>query len=254
MIINILNPLSFQPTLFSLSFSMLITMIHDDDNWDVAVQKAVLSFIGTLVYRPIDEREHPDQPVLAASIMSQNAVGLSESILATPRVSLRSAVLMRLHESGFFIFCLSFWQNPNSTAYTSSSDVCGSCRKRRRDEISSNSDNGEDSLRDYSKVFALATPESTRPQRIGLDKSGASTSNMAALALLQHQAQLWRAVRRQHGLMLLLHELDVTEPISEADSIRTLACRGLVGLARSEEVRSMLAKLPLFTKSQLQCK
>lgn len=64
--------------------------------------------------------------------------------------------------------------------------------------------------------------------------------------------RLWCAVRRQHGLMFLLHQLDVTQPISEADSIRTLACRGLVGMARSEEVRSMLAKLPLFTKSQLQ--
>lgn len=72
--------------------------------------------------------------------------------------------------------------------------------------------------------------------------------------LLQQQMRLWSAVRRQHGLMLLLHKLDVTQPVVEADSIRTLACRGLVGLARSEEVRSMLAKMPVFTKSQLQRK
>lgn len=71
--------------------------------------------------------------------------------------------------------------------------------------------------------------------------------------LLASQERLWAAVRRQHGLMFLLHQLGVTQPILEADSVRTLACRGLVGLARSEEVRTMLAKLPLFTKSQLQC-
>ncbi|VEL18594.1 unnamed protein product, partial [Protopolystoma xenopodis] len=65
-------------------------------------------------------------------------------------------------------------------------------------------------------------------------------------------ANLWNIVRRQHGIMALLHQLEVRQPISEADSVRTLACRGLVGLARSDEVRGMLSKLPLFTKAQLQ--
>ena len=74
---------------------MLVTMLQDDDYWDVAVRKAVLSFIGTLVYRPIDEREHPDQPVLAASVMSQNAFGIPESALATPKVSLKSFFLKK---------------------------------------------------------------------------------------------------------------------------------------------------------------
>lgn len=72
--------------------------------------------------------------------------------------------------------------------------------------------------------------------------------------LLYRQAKLWNIVRRQHGIMVLLYHLETKQPISEADSVRTLACRGLVGLARSEEVRSMLAKLPLFTKALLQCK
>lgn len=72
--------------------------------------------------------------------------------------------------------------------------------------------------------------------------------------LLYRQACLWSVVRRQHGIMALLYHLETKQPISEADSIRTLACRGLVGLARSEEVRSMLAKMPLFTKALLQRK
>lgn len=77
--------------------------------------------------------------------------------------------------------------------------------------------------------------------------------NSSKLLLLYRQVKLWNIVRRHHGIMVLLYHLEIKNPISDADSIRTLACRGLVGLARSEEVRSMLAKLPLFTKALLQC-
>lgn len=58
---------------------MLFTLTREDDGWDIAVQKAILCFIGTLVYRPIDEREHPDQPVLASSVMPQYHSGLVSS-------------------------------------------------------------------------------------------------------------------------------------------------------------------------------
>nr|CDS14991.1 protein vprbp [Echinococcus granulosus] len=207
---------------------MLITLIRDDEGWDVAVQKAILSFIGTLVYRPIDEREHPDQPVLAGSVMPPNTYPacLDDSTFATPK--------NRLFPSGVL-------------------SRGSSSRKRRLDEILSP---GEDSfsLVSHCKSLALATPDSSRPQRYSHGKpSGTPNPSVSTPpVLLRQQMRLWCAVRRQHGLMFLLHQLDVTQPISEADSIRTLACRGLVGMARSEEVRSMLAKLPLFTKSQLQ--
>lgn len=81
---------------------MLITLIRDDDGWDVAVQKAILSFIGTLVYRPLDEREHPDQPVLASSVMPPNtfSIGLNDSIFAAPKVSLKSVFFYCLLLSG----------------------------------------------------------------------------------------------------------------------------------------------------------
>lgn len=117
-----------------------------------------------------------------------------------------------------------------------------SAKRRRLDE--SFWGTGNDSF------TALETPEAA-PYRRG---RSIAPSQPNYPELLQQQMRLWDAVRRQHGLMLLLHKVDVTQPILEADSIRTLACRGLVGLARSEEVRSMLAKMPLFTKSQLQCK
>ncbi|VDK43521.1 unnamed protein product [Taenia asiatica] len=208
---------------------MLITLIRDDEGWDVAVQKAILSFIGTLVYRPLDEREHPDQPVLASSVMPPNtfSIGLNDSIFATPKQKCGppSGLLVRGSSS----------------------------RKRKLDEVLSPA---EDSFSPVSqcKSLALAIPDSSRPQRCSLGKPSVTPNPPVPTpsVLLQQQMRLWCAVRRQHGLMFLLHQLDVTQPISEADSIRTLACRGLVGMARSEEVRSMLAKLPLFTKSQLQ--
>lgn len=66
---------------------MLISMVRDNDQgWDVNVQKAILSFIGNLVYRAIDDREHPDQPVLASSVIS-SVTDLNESTITTSRVS-----------------------------------------------------------------------------------------------------------------------------------------------------------------------
>lgn len=44
----------------------------------------------------------------------------------------------------------------------------------------------------------------------------------------------------------------VKTPITDADSIRALACRALAGLARSEKVRQIISKLPMFTDGQIQ--
>ena len=46
--------------------------------------------------------------------------------------------------------------------------------------------------------------------------------------------------------------LSVKTPITDADSIRALACKALLGLARSENARQIMGKLPLFTSGQLQ--
>ncbi|KAM7541355.1 hypothetical protein Aperf_G00000020218 [Anoplocephala perfoliata] len=196
---------------------MLISMIRDNDQgWDVNVQKAILSFIGNLVYRSIDDREHPDQPILASTVLSY--------------VSEKPSIL----------------PDPNESALATSRNRTNT-RKRRFEDSFANIDN--DDLTGgppHAKSFIVENADGTPCRR---NKS----ANIAPLPeLLHHQMRLWCAVRRQHGLMLLLHKLDVTQPVVEADSIRTLACRGLVGLARSEEVRSMLAKMPIFTKSQLQ--
>lgn len=48
--------------------------------------------------------------------------------------------------------------------------------------------------------------------------------------------------------------MNVKTPITDADCIRTLACKALAGLARSETVRQIVSKLPMFTNGHLQSK
>lgn len=51
---------------------------------------------------------------------------------------------------------------------------------------------------------------------------------------------------------MLLSLLAVKMPITDADQIRALACKALVGLSRSSAVRQIISKLPLFTSSHIQ--
>lgn len=46
--------------------------------------------------------------------------------------------------------------------------------------------------------------------------------------------------------------MDSKVPITDADSIRALACRALAGLVRSEKVQDIIKHLPLFSKEALQ--
>lgn len=64
--------------------------------------------------------------------------------------------------------------------------------------------------------------------------------------------KVWESVRSNNGIMVLLQLMNVKTPITDADSMRTLACRALAGLARSDTVRQIVSKLPLFTNGQLQ--
>lgn len=64
--------------------------------------------------------------------------------------------------------------------------------------------------------------------------------------------KVWDSVRSNSGIMVLLQLMNIKTPITDADCIRTLACRALAGLARSDTVRQILSKLPLFTNGQLQ--
>ncbi|RWS14691.1 protein VPRBP-like isoform X2 [Dinothrombium tinctorium] len=65
-------------------------------------------------------------------------------------------------------------------------------------------------------------------------------------------SKLWNCVRTNNGIMILLNLLTVKAPITDADSIRALACKALCGLARHDTVKQIISKLPLFTSGQLQ--
>ncbi|KAK3855993.1 hypothetical protein Pcinc_037639 [Petrolisthes cinctipes] len=62
----------------------------------------------------------------------------------------------------------------------------------------------------------------------------------------------WDCVRTSNGIMYLLNVLHKKAPITDADCIRGLACRALVGLSRSDAARQIMSKLPIFTSGQLQ--
>ena len=51
---------------------------------------------------------------------------------------------------------------------------------------------------------------------------------------------------------VMLKLLSIKTPITEADSIRALACKALVGLVRCDQVKQIVSKLPLFNNYQLQ--
>lgn len=51
---------------------------------------------------------------------------------------------------------------------------------------------------------------------------------------------------------VLLSLLTVKMPITDADQIRALACKALVGLSRSTSVRQIISKLPLFSSGHIQ--
>lgn len=65
-------------------------------------------------------------------------------------------------------------------------------------------------------------------------------------------AKMWNVVQANNGIKVLLSLLTVKMPITDADQIRALACKALVGLARSTTVRQIISKLPLFSSGQIQ--
>ncbi|KAG7478171.1 hypothetical protein MATL_G00077550 [Megalops atlanticus] len=65
-------------------------------------------------------------------------------------------------------------------------------------------------------------------------------------------AKMWNVVQFNNGIKVLLSLLTVKMPITDADQIRALACKALVGLSRSGAVQQIMSKLPLFSSGQIQ--
>lgn len=64
--------------------------------------------------------------------------------------------------------------------------------------------------------------------------------------------KVWESVRSNNGIIVLLQLMEIKVPITDADCIRGLACRAMAGLARSETVRQIISKLPIFANGLLQ--
>uniref|UniRef100_A0A3B4XQS5 DDB1- and CUL4-associated factor 1 n=1 Tax=Seriola lalandi dorsalis TaxID=1841481 RepID=A0A3B4XQS5_SERLL len=65
-------------------------------------------------------------------------------------------------------------------------------------------------------------------------------------------AHMWQVVQNNNGIKVLLSLLSVKMPITDADLIRALSCKALVGLSRSAAIRQIISKLPLFTSGHIQ--
>ncbi|KAI3356904.1 hypothetical protein L3Q82_003551 [Scortum barcoo] len=64
--------------------------------------------------------------------------------------------------------------------------------------------------------------------------------------------KMWNVVQSNNGIKVLLSLLTVKMPITDADQIRALTCKALVGLSRSSSVRQIISKLPLFSSGHIQ--
>ncbi|KAM9786000.1 DDB1- and CUL4-associated factor 1 [Neosynchiropus ocellatus] len=64
--------------------------------------------------------------------------------------------------------------------------------------------------------------------------------------------KMWNVVQSNNGIKVLLSLLTVKMPITDADQIRALACKALVGLSRYSTVRQIISKLPLFSSGHIQ--
>uniref|UniRef100_A0A8K9VBI6 DDB1- and CUL4-associated factor 1 n=1 Tax=Oncorhynchus mykiss TaxID=8022 RepID=A0A8K9VBI6_ONCMY len=80
-------------------------------------------------------------------------------------------------------------------------------------------------------------------------------------SILHHPPQesvltkMWNVVQANNGTgckIYLISLLLTVMPITDADLIRALACKALVGLSRSRSVSQIISKLPLFSSSHIQ--
>ncbi|KAH9512613.1 DDB1- and CUL4-associated factor 1 [Bulinus truncatus] len=63
---------------------------------------------------------------------------------------------------------------------------------------------------------------------------------------------MWHNVRTNNGIMVLLKTMNVKTPLIDADQMRMLACKALVGMSRSETIRQIIGKLPPLNNGHLQ--
>ncbi|CAH2312559.1 DDB1- and CUL4-associated factor 1 isoform X2 [Pelobates cultripes] len=94
--------------------------------------------------------------------------------------------------------------------------------------------------------YVSGTPRRRTPVVPSFHQQGRGSAGEPTLA------KMWNVVQSNNGIKVLLSLLSVKMPITDADQIRALACKALVGLSRSSSVRQIISKLPLFSSSQIQ--
>ncbi|XP_018114461.1 DDB1- and CUL4-associated factor 1 [Xenopus laevis] len=107
-------------------------------------------------------------------------------------------------------------------------------------------------------INCVCAPE-TRVSSIGKYVSGTPRRRGLVCPTFHHHgrgeptlSKMWNVVQSNNGIKVLLSLLSVKMPITDADQIRALSCKALVGLSRSTSVRQIISKLPLFSSSQIQ--
>ncbi|KAM4651260.1 DDB1- and CUL4-associated factor 1 [Discoglossus pictus] len=108
-------------------------------------------------------------------------------------------------------------------------------------------------------INCVCAPE-VRVPSIGKFVSGTPRRRIVGTPSFHHRggageptlSKMWNVVQSNNGIKVLLSLLSVKMPITDADLIRALACKALVGLSRSSAVRQIIGKLPLFSSSQIQ--
>lgn len=63
--------------------------------------------------------------------------------------------------------------------------------------------------------------------------------------------KIWLDIRLNNGIKIILSLLHIKSPITEADSVRALACKTLYGLSNDHLICQILGKLPIFHNEQL---
>uniref|UniRef100_A0A4Y0BF31 DDB1- and CUL4-associated factor 1 n=1 Tax=Anopheles funestus TaxID=62324 RepID=A0A4Y0BF31_ANOFN len=87
---------------------------------------------------------------------------------------------------------------------------------------------------------------------VSLARFGTAKKRMPNKSSEELIQKVWESVRSNNGILVLLALMRIKVPITDADCIRGMACRALAGLARSETVRQIVGKLPLFVHGELQ--
>ncbi|XP_075869268.1 DDB1- and CUL4-associated factor 1-like isoform X2 [Nelusetta ayraudi] len=98
----------------------------------------------------------------------------------------------------------------------------------------------------------LAAPPLRRPRPSAGSAPREATPTRKPRPQHQELSHMWQLVQNNNGIKVLLSLLSVQTPVTEADLIRALACRALLGLSRSATIRQIISKLPLFTSGHMQ--